>query len=175
MIFTQLNLSNFCCILLSFTFQLSFYMKSKNIYEFAIQIKSYNLLPKHRHINYHYIALIILVIEAVSAILLVLAPSSKIVKLLGITLLIAFTIVSIMQKVRNQKFNCSCFGKINLLNSFPLQRNIALIGFMIFTLIYPPKEIGILELITIYLVSSSICLIIDIINDIKIITKRSKG
>ncbi|WP_407945732.1 MauE/DoxX family redox-associated membrane protein [Paenibacillus puerhi] len=145
-------------MMLAFLFLLSFYTKVFNINNFIYEISSYGVLPKRLLL---ISAVSILIYELVLFILYSFGTFTVIREILGITLMVIFSIVTIKKKIKEKTGACSCFGNMRLLNKFPIIRNLFICGLMLMNLNAPVNynfQVGILLIIWIV----SIVIIIDL-------------
>jgi len=124
-------------LILAFMFFLSSYMKLKNPHEFRIEIISYGLIS-NKMIKTK--AIIIILLEILLAVALVCNYMVFQITIIGILLLLFFTLANVRKKRLHKNVECNCFGTVKILNKFPNLRNFLLMALFLLRVIFPGNK-----------------------------------
>jgi len=124
-------------LFLALIFFLSSYMKLKNPLEFKIEFISYGLFSK-KMIKTKAISIILL--EILLAVALVCNIMVFPTTIIGILLLLFFTLANIRKKHLYKNAECNCFGTVKILNKSPNLRNLLLMALFLLRVIFPGNK-----------------------------------
>ncbi|KQO10864.1 MauE/DoxX family redox-associated membrane protein [Paenibacillus sp. Leaf72] len=142
-------------IIIAVSFLLAFNSKLRNIFNFQLEISSYNILPFK---TISIAARLVIGLELLLAIAFIFDLWEVWRQAMSIILLVFFSIITWRKNRGKAQNSCSCFGEVSFLNKNPLLRNGLLILFVLITMYN--AEIPINTIVSLQLMFLSIWLVL---------------
>lgn len=143
-------------------------MKFKNISDFKLELYSYRIFPK----KMLKIAVVLVLSWELLLVIFFASGQFRLYKeILAIFTLVIFSIATVRKRGTNREMLCKCYGTLEILNKYPITRNVLIIIMIMINFFLPNYQSSYSDTIYTILTGVIIVLIIDITLTI-IATKR---